>query len=375
MVLRGLNTLGEPFERRTYVVNLSAGGMYFSLSDEIPLGGDVYAVVELGKASIGSRSSARVAAQGVGVGEQIAFHEHVYGDYAAMFKIIERYRVNGLVMTPSVARALHRWSDRPPTPDQVASLRTIVTAGEAIDDDTADWLASTVGGGRVQVGNGWGLTELAGAVVVDPPVGPTPAAGPGLEIVDATGRTLTDGTTGDLVLTHPWPSTALGILGDPDARPGLDPARPGVFVTGDRARRRSDGKIDYLGRIDRVFSVSGQLVSATEVRSVLEEHPFVVRAEVVDRPDPRTGRAVVACVALSGDASGTTALADELRRHVHDTLGGLAQPQVVAFIDAFPTGGTGDDLQRGLQALTLLATRTAYLSEALLADAARSLSS
>lgn len=65
VVLRGLNTLGEPFERRTYLVNLSAGGMYFSLSDEIPLGGDVYAVVELGKTSMGSRSSARVAAQGV----------------------------------------------------------------------------------------------------------------------------------------------------------------------------------------------------------------------------------------------------------------------------------------------------------------------
>jgi hypothetical protein len=39
--------------------------MYFSLADEIPLGGEVYAVVELGSASRRGRSSARVAAQGV----------------------------------------------------------------------------------------------------------------------------------------------------------------------------------------------------------------------------------------------------------------------------------------------------------------------
>jgi hypothetical protein len=65
LVVRGLNRFGEPFERRTFLVNLSAGGMYFSLSDEISLGAEVYAVVELCSASRRSRSSARVAVQGV----------------------------------------------------------------------------------------------------------------------------------------------------------------------------------------------------------------------------------------------------------------------------------------------------------------------
>lgn len=288
------------------------------------------------------------------------------------WEIIQRYQIHGLVMTPSVARALHRWADRPPTPEQVASLRVIVTAGEPIDTGTAAWLASTVGGGRVHLGNGWGLSELGGAVVVDPPVTGTDPPDPGLEVVDASGDPLPVGEAGELVLAHPWPSATLRILDTPASRPGRDPARPGVFATGDRARRRDDGSIDYLGRIDRVFSVSGQLVSATEIRTVLEEHPFVARAEVVDRPDPRTGRAVVAWVALTGAAIGDQALADEFRMHVHETLGGLAQPQAVAFVDRFPVDVEEEALHRALQALSLTAPRILHVTEAQLA-AARSL--
>lgn len=330
------------------------------------------------------------------------------------WEIIERYGVSGLVMTPSVARALRRWADHPPAPAQVASLRVIITAGEPIDEGTAGWLASAVGGGRVRVGNAWGLTELGGAVVVDPPITSLGMPDLGLEVVDPAGRTLPAGEIGELVLTHPWPATALRVLDPPELdlsrlwthpapeqqpapqpgvhtppeqqpapqpgmhalpeqQPGLDPSRPGMFVTGDRARRREDGGIEFLGRIDRVFSVSGQLVSATEIRSVLEEHPFVVRAEVVDRPDPRTGRAVVACVALAEGASATDALVHELCRHVHETLGGLAQPQVVAFVDRFPAGIAEDALHRALQALSLAAPRSLQLSEEQLAAAARSL--
>lgn len=64
-VVRGLNVSGNPFEHRTFLVNLSASGMYFSLSDVIPLGNELYAVVELSSASRANRSTILLAAQGV----------------------------------------------------------------------------------------------------------------------------------------------------------------------------------------------------------------------------------------------------------------------------------------------------------------------
>lgn len=285
------------------------------------------------------------------------------------WEIVARYGVTTLVATPSVVRALRRWVDGSPRPDEVATLSVIVTAGEAIDADTERWLREEVGHGEATVVNGWGQTELGAVVALqpDPPGGGFPDAG--LEVVDRDGRPLPPGRAGDLVLRRPWPGTALGVHGAPDLLPGRVEDRPGEHVTGDRARRREDGTIEYLGRSDRVFSVSGQLVSAAEVKEVLEEHPFVVRAEAVDRPDPRTGRAVVACVEVADDVQADAALAVELRTHVHELLGGLSQPQSVLFVDRFPAGAGSPALVHALQRLAVTNEPVGHLTEEQVATA------
>lgn len=261
--------------------------------------------------------------------------------------LVARHGVHVVAATPSVVRAVRGLHRPGPTAEQVASLRAIVTAGEPLDDHTRHWLRDDVGRGRVQVSDVWGQTELGGLVWMSPAL----AAGveppdPGLEIVDADGVPLPAGRVGDLVLTHPWPATATFQDGDPPA-PGLDPHRPGLYVTGDRARRDADGRIEFLGRFDRVLNVSGQLVSATEVTATLLEHPLVADAFVVDRPDSRTGRAVVACVVPSEEIEDASAFATELGSHVHDMLGGLARPRSVVLLDAVPTLDP-DDLVRTL---------------------------
>ena len=283
--------------------------------------------------------------------------------HGRIWDIIHRYRVHTLVITPSVARSLRRWDDARASEDQVSSLRTIVTAGEAIDDDTLAWLARDVGHGHVEVTNGWGQTELGGFVYMNPQLeGRAGLPAPGLAVVDARGEQVAIGQVGDLVLTEPWPAASPAILNANGPRPGFDPDRPGLFVTGDRARQQADGSIQFLGRTDRVINVSGQLVSAMEIRLVLEEHPLVERAEVVDRPDPRTGRAVVATVAPVPGTKPSHDLATELRLHVNDLLGGLARPKTVAFIDRFPEELSDAQLVRALQALCDSAPSMTHLS-------------
>lgn len=267
--------------------------------------------------------------------------------HARAWQLIDRYGVNALVTSPSIARSLRQWTDSPPSEARLDTLRSIVHLGEPIDDETRAWLVEEVGGGRAVVRDGWGQTELGAVVTVDPPPDP-PVPDPGLEVFTDDGRPAADGEPGELVLRHPWPGLLLGVDHHDPAVTARYWHHPGCYATGDRAVREPDGRIRILGRMDPVLKVSGQLVSANEVRDVLEEHPLVVAAEVVARSDRRSGQAVVACVVLDdagagpeGPAYSLEKVARELRNHVQDTLGGLARPRGVVFLDAVP-----DDLSR-----------------------------
>lgn len=272
--------------------------------------------------------------------------------HARAWQIIDRYDVNALVTTPSILRSLRQWEDSPPSVAKLDSLRLIVHAGEPLDDDTRIWLRDEVGRGQAWLRDGWGQTELGGIVVVDPTPDP-PLPDPGLEVLAGDSAPVEAGDVGELVLCHPWPASFLRVQHD-DA--GRYWHHPGYYATGDLARREADGTITVLGRIDPVLSVSGQLVSAGEVRDVLEEHPYVAAAEVVARPDRRSGQAVAACVVLDTSAAGPGGpplqqLAADLRVHVRETIGGLAQPQVVAFCDELPTNLSHARLRQALTAL------------------------
>lgn len=251
------------------------------------------------------------------------------------WEIVARYGVRTMLVTPSVIRALRSWVGNSPTPDEVASLRRIVTAGEAIDEPTERWLTSAVGHDRVTISNAWGQTELGGAIAF-PATGGNPAPpDPGFRVERSDGSPAEVGEIGDLVLRHPWPGTALGVLRGDDVEPSVPHFRDGALVTGDRARRTVDGRLELLGRSDRVFTVAGQLVSADAIALALADHPFVAHAVVVDRADSTTGRAVVAVV-QPRDRPGDEQLAHELQGHVRELLGGLSQPRSVVFLDRFP---------------------------------------
>ena len=103
--------------------------------------------------------------------------------------------------------------------------------------------------------------------------------------------------------------------------------------------------------MDPVVSVAGQLVSLTEVRDALLEHPFVQAAEVIDCPDRRSGHALVACVLLGDSAQLGHELARALRAHARERLGGLAQPRTVAFVEGFPGDLPRELLRAALQML------------------------
>src|SRR5258705_5983981 len=208
------------------------------------------------------------------------------------WEIVDRYGVNTFLATPSAVRKLRSWGDAGPGDLALDSLRLVVTGGERLDAAGSDWLAKEVTRGRAVVADGWGQLEQGGLVTVTPaPPGATGPPDPGLDVVGPDGAPAPVGTTGDMVVRRSWPGTFLGLEGGGSAA-DYSGRHPGLYATGDWARREADGTVTCLGRQDPMISVSGQLVSLAEVAEVLGEHPFVREAEVrrvQTRGMPRAG--------------------------------------------------------------------------------------
>jgi acetyl-CoA synthetase len=267
--------------------------------------------------------------------------------------IVHRYGVSTLLTTPTVIRLLRGWSRRPPAAEIVSSLRRVVMIAEPVDAALTQWLADDVGGGKITVGDGWGQVQLGGVVSVDRPIDPKALPDPGFAIVDPSGQELPTGQSGELVMRLPW----AGMLRAMEGAGAEDVARrhwhrSGSYSTYDVARRRRDGTLEFLGRMDEVVSVSGQLVSLGEVRQVLLGHPFVVAAEVVERADPQLGRSLAAAVVLAPEVSADASVARDLLDTVRELLGGLPRPRALAFVDRFGDELAPEGLRRALALLT-----------------------
>ncbi|RSM56733.1 hypothetical protein DMB66_33350 [Actinoplanes sp. ATCC 53533] len=274
-----------------------------------------------------------------------------------LWDVIERYDVATLLTTPSVLARVREWPDAAPPEPARRTLNRVVTIAEPLPPALRTWIADEVTGDPDTVGDGWGQLELGGIVTIDRPTDPARLPDAGLAVVDQTGQPSPDGTPGELILHRPWAGTMRTFLGD-GAAATFDHwgRRDGVYSTGDRAIRHADDagrhrRLEFLGRIDPVVSVSGQLVSLTEVRDVLLDHPFLAAAEVVTRTDPGHGRRLVAYVVPNANVAADAALAQELVNTVREALGGLARPSAVIYLDRLDDDLSPDARRRALELL------------------------
>ena len=107
----------------------------------------------------------------------------------------------------------------------------------------------------------------------------------------ARGRSGAAGGGGYLVFKRPWPAMLRTIYGDPKRYQEQYWSQiPGMYFTGDGARKDEDGYFWIMGRIDDVINVSGHRLSTMEVESALVAHPKVAEAAVVPGPTTSRGR-------------------------------------------------------------------------------------
>jgi hypothetical protein len=121
-----------------------------------------------------------------------------------------------------------------------------------------------------------------------------------------------------------------------------------LYLTGDAARYRADGAIEFLARLDGQVKIRGFRVEPAEVESALCDHPSVKEAVVVLHEDARGDRGLVAYVVPHGPSAPTPSA---LRSFLAETLPSFMVPSRFVPLDALPLTNSGKVDRRSLPAL------------------------
>ncbi len=119
----------------------------------------------------------------------------------------------------------------------------------------------------------------------------------------------------------------------------------GYYRTGDTVELEPDGCISFVGRADDVITSSGYRIGPFDVESALIEHPAVIEAAVIGKPDRERTEIVKAYVVLSDNFEASDALAEDLCQYVKRRLSAHAYPREIAFVKSLPKTPSGK-LQR-----------------------------
>ncbi|UUU27828.1 non-ribosomal peptide synthetase [Streptomyces sp. DSM 40750] len=263
-------------------------------------------------------------------------------DPAYLAGLVREQSITTLHFVPSMLEAFLQHDEVTGDPTWSASLRRVLSSGEALPVTAASrWHALT----GVPLHNLYGPTEAAVDVTYHPyasgedqgasvPIG-RPVWNTGLRVLDTCLRPVPDGVPGELYLTgvqlargyHARPAlTAERFPADPYGPPGSR-----MYRTGDLVRRRADGVIEYLGRTDRQVKLRGNRIELGEIEAALVRLPEVAHAAVTVREDT-----LAAYVVPVGDAEVT-----DLREALAGSLPSPMVPSAWVVLDALPLTPSG----------------------------------
>ena len=279
-------------------------------------------------------------------------------DFSRFWSIIERHKVNVFYTAPTAIRAFMRAGTELVDKHNLSSLRLLGTVGEPINPEAWMWYRKTIGRDKCPIVDTWWQTEtgmimitpLPGATPTKPGTATLPFFGVDAAIVTKDGKELGPNQGGLLVIRKPWPSMLVGIFNDSDryVRQYWSDV-PGMYFTGDGARRDADGYFWIMGRVDDVLNVSGHRLGTAEIESALVAHPSVAEAAVVGMPHEMKGQGVAAFVTLKSGQKPSDQLKKELTDGVARQIGSLAKPDQIRFTDSLPKTRSGKIMRRLLK--------------------------
>jgi len=277
------------------------------------------------------------------------------------WQMIEKYGINILYTAPTAIRGFMRYGDAWPNRHDLSSLRLLGSVGEPINPEAWRWYHKVIGKEKCPIMDTWWQTETGMFMITPMPCTPLkPGSGtkpfPGIEadIVDEEGNSVKPNEEGFLVIKTPWPAMIRTIYNDPDRYVNQYWSKyPGMYMTGDSARKDEDGYFWIIGRVDDVIKVSGYRLGTAEIESALVSHPAVAEAAAIGLPHDVKGHAIHAYVILKAGVNKTDTLIEELRQHVGHEVGPIAKPEHIEIVESLPKTRSGKIMRRVLKAKAL----------------------
>lgn len=280
-------------------------------------------------------------------------------DAARWYSILEEYKINIWYTAPTAIRRLMRMNIQPRKQYNLEHLRLILSVGEPLHADAVRWCQKTF---EVPILDNWWQTETGGIMIsnfynmsVRPGSMGKPL--PGVEasiaeVTDTSFRIITEPNhEGHLVLKRGWPSMFKTYLHE-EVRYAKC-FRGDWYITGDLAKRDSDGYFWFVGRADDIIKTSGHLVGPFEVESCLMKHPAVAEAAVIGKPESIIGEMVKAFVVLKPGNDTNEKLKLNIIAHARSELGSAVAPKEITFVESIPKTRSGKVLRRLLKAREL----------------------
>ncbi len=283
-----------------------------------------------------------------------------YPDAGRFWKVCEKHKVNIFYTAPTAIRALQAFGEEMVRPYDLSSLRVLGSVGEPINREAWDWYNEKIGKGKAPIVDTWWQTETGG-IMISPLAGITetipcyatlPLPGVQPMLVDSEGNEITgNGVEGNLCIKFPWPSMIRTTYGDHErCRQVYFSTYPGLYFTGDGARREENGYFRILGRVDDVINVSGHRMGTAEVENAINEHADVIESAVVGYPHEIKGQGIYAFVICEPAATkDVETLQKEILSIVTKIIGPIAKPDKIQVVKGLPKTRSGKIMRRILR--------------------------
>ena len=294
-----------------------------------------------------------------------------YPSAGRVYELIEQHRISVLYTAPTAIRMFMQAGESFSSTRDLSCLRLLGSVGEPINPEAWRWYSRVFGNDRCPIVDTWWQTETGAMMITPkPPMskqkpGSAAQAFWGIEahIVDEQGQNCVPQKSGFLIIKEPWPGLARGIWKDPDRFYETYFAKmPGVYFTGDGAKRDNDGDFFISGRIDDVVNVAGHRLGTAEIESALVAHESVAEAAAVGISDEISGQKLVAFVTLRTGYIASEELGAELKDQVKNIIGSFAKPATINFVASLPKTRSGKIMRRLLRALAAGEKITADIS-------------
>ena len=288
---------------------------------------------------VGSKSATIASAHGA----QMVIAEGVpdFPDEVRFWKLIEKYKVSWIELSPALIRAQMIKDEKLFKDLDLSSLRMICTGGEPWTEKPWIWLFQVIGKSKVPIMNSAGGTEVSGSILhccLHRPfkVGSFNAPIPGMsaDILNLDGKKVSTNEMGELVMRK----SSIGLtksLWNDDKRyiDNYWSIIKDYWVHGDLASRDADGHWYLHGRSDDTIKVSGKRIGPSELESVIVKSGKAKEVAAVGIPDANKGSKIILSIVPAENNDQKESFFEDL---VIKDLGKSFKPDKVIFVKDLP---------------------------------------